>query len=310
MDIEKIEILSENIESIKGKVLNKNDILNIEDIKFNVKSTSPDGDVVISKSTKLEFPFTPRKISSDIILAIDSSYGMNKKDYASNRYKAGIEAIEIFMKKKAKSTSQDNIGIITFGYDWGLISDFEILSDLDENLFKVLKNKKLSGRASLGGGIRGAIEMFDLHESDNLRYLIILTDGVDNIGIDPISEAYNAKEEGIIIYPILIGKEKDDKLETIAKITNGFYYVADTKEKLIKLYSNFASKLGICLSLANKNESPIEETTFEIEENDLDDDEVVILVDKPPPKKQKPKRVRSLPGMTVKWYKKIWKWLW
>lgn len=311
LDIEKIEFLLENIDTLKGKIVKKNDILNIEDIKLKVKSTTPDEEVVISKSTKLEFPFTPRKISSDIILAIESSYGMNRKDYEPNRFIAGLDAIKTFLDKKAKSTAKDEVGLIDFGYDWELISDFESpKEELNEKLIEVLKSKKLSGRASVGGAITGAIEMFELHESKNLRYLIILTDGIDNVGTDPISCAYNARDEGIIIYVVLIGKKDDEKLKTIAEITNGYYYVAETKEKLNKLYSNFASKLGICLSLENKVEIGKEEIKFEIEEENPNEDEVVILVDKPPPKRKKPKRVQGITGVTIKWYKKIWKWLW
>lgn len=311
IETDSLDIIRENIENLNGKPIKKDDIINYENIKIKVKSTTPSGEVIITKSTKLEFPLTPRKAPSDIVLGIDSSFGMKKNDYEPNRYKAGIEAVENFMKKKAKSTTKDNVGIITFGYDWELINDFETISDeLDEKLFDVLKKKKLSGRASFGGAIRGALEMFELHESDNLRYLIILTDGIDKIGIDPISEAIEARNEGMIIYPILIGNTNDDTLKKIAEITNGYYFVADTKEKLNKVYSDFASKLGICLSFENEVESPIEESNFETNEDNPGEDNIVIHVDKPRPKKRKPTRVQSVSGVTVNRVKKIWKWLW
>lgn len=85
---------------------------------------------------------------------------------------------------------------------------------------------------------------------ENVRFIILLSDGTNNSGItDPISAAQIAANNNIKIYTIGIGKKSSDffdmqtgrdldekTLKEIAKITNAQYFHASSSSALANIY--------------------------------------------------------------------------
>jgi len=180
------------------------------------------------------------KKGRDLILAIDASgsmaqSGYNSKDRFQNKYESTIELAKAFTKKRL----DDNMGVVVFGtfaYTASpLTYDLDALSYLLD-----MTNVGLAGESTaIGDAIMQSIRTLSFGEAKN-KAIILLTDGYHNAGkASPKEAVAKAKEKGIKIYTIGIGKKSDYDaalLETMAKESGGKSYAADSAEALNKVF--------------------------------------------------------------------------
>lgn len=193
----------------------------------------------------------------DIMIAMDISGSMLAQDFKPDR----LEASKEVAKKFIKGRPGDRIGLIVFGGEsftqCPLTTDHSILI----NLLHDIKSGMLQGGTAIGDGLATAVNR--LKDSKAIsKVIILLTDGVNNAGsIDPESAAEIAKLYGIRVYTIGVGsmgkaktpvaiypngqyaydyvkvKIDEDVLKKIAQTTEGKYFRAYNKNKLIKIYN-------------------------------------------------------------------------
>jgi len=180
------------------------------------------------------------KKGRDLILAIDASgsmaqSGFNIKDRMKTKYEITTELSKDFISKRF----DDNMGVVVFGtfaYTASpLTYDLESLSYLLN-----MTNVGLAGESTaLGDAIMQSIRTLSYGEAKN-KAIILLTDGYHNAGQHSPKEAVKkAKELGIKIYTIGIGKKSDydvSLLETIAKQSGAKNYAASSAKALSNIY--------------------------------------------------------------------------
>ena len=180
------------------------------------------------------------KKGRDLILAIDASgsmaqSGFHVKDRMKTKYDITTELSKNFIAKRF----DDNMGVVVFGtfaYTASpLTYDLESLSYLLE-----MTNVGLAGESTaLGDAIMQSIRTLSYGEAKN-KAIILLTDGYHNAGQHSPKEAVKkAKELGIKIYTIGIGKKSDydvPLLETIAKESGAKNYAASSAKALSQIY--------------------------------------------------------------------------
>jgi len=176
----------------------------------------------------------------DLILALDASgsmaqSGFDAKDRFKIKFTTNIELAKDFIEKRF----DDNMGVVLFGtfaYTASpLTYDLESLSYLLE-----MSNVGLAGESTaIGDAIMQSIRTLSYGEAKN-KAIILITDGYHNAGHTSPKEAVKkAKELGIKVYTIGIGKKSDYDailLEIIAKETEGKSYAASSAEALEKIY--------------------------------------------------------------------------
>ncbi len=231
------------VKSLKGKTVRKDGRVNISRVSLNVAVTEPEGYVKIDDSTEIEI--MPKPLKSDILLAVDTSYSMTKDDYKPSRYEAAKNAVLFFLNQKIDT--KDRVGVMTFGST--CYEKIPLTTVNEETLAEtssVFQDTKPAGRTSLSSALITALGIFmDQGMPENSKTLILLTDGVDNMGGNPVAEAQKLKENGITVYPVLIGTKihYDEKtLTEIANLTGGSFYSAPDRDELINLYSELAGK--------------------------------------------------------------------
>lgn len=140
----------------------------------------------------------------DIILAIDVSTSMRAIDFQPNNrfYVAKKEA-----KKFIESRPADRIGLVIFGGEsytqCPLTIDHKILIQLLDQI----ETGMVKDGTAIGMGIATSINRLRDSKAKS-KVIILLTDGRNNSGeIDPITAATLAKDLGIKIYAIGVGKE-------------------------------------------------------------------------------------------------------
>ena len=180
------------------------------------------------------------KKGRDLILAIDASgsmaqSGFHVKERMKTKYEITTELSKDFISKRF----DDNMGVVVFGtfaYTASpLTYDLESLSYLLE-----MTNVGLAGESTaLGDAIMQSIRTLSFGEAKN-KAIILLTDGYHNAGQHSPKEAVKkAKELGIKIYTIGIGKKSDydvSLLETIAKQSGAKNYAASSAKALSNIY--------------------------------------------------------------------------
>lgn len=189
----------------------------------------------------------------DIVVAFDLSTSMLAADF---RPKDRITVAKEVLKSFIASRQNDRIGLVVFAGEaytqCPLTLDYRVLEDLLEQV----RTGVIVDGTAIGNALATAVNR--LRESDaKSRVVILITDGDNNAGnISPVQAAQIARDLGIKVYTILIGKggrvpyptgtdlfgrttyepvEIDvnpDLLQQIAKVTGGAYYPATDKESL------------------------------------------------------------------------------
>ncbi|MFC1616908.1 VWA domain-containing protein [Candidatus Margulisiibacteriota bacterium] len=167
----------------------------------------------------------------DIILALDTSGSMNAEDFKpDNRLEVAKNVVKDFIKKR----ENDRIGLVVFGSDaytqCPLTFDYNILVDF---LSKVQIGMADTGTAI---GMAIAVSLNRLKNSEaKSKIIILLTDGENNTGeIGPKSAAELAKNLGVKIYTIGVGKEGGAGIPIDDPITGQRYYARDQFGRLIR----------------------------------------------------------------------------
>jgi len=189
----------------------------------------------------------------DIVVAFDLSTSMLAADF---KPKDRITQAKEVLKEFISSRQNDRIGLVVFASEaytqCPLTLDYRVLQDLLDQV----KTGVIQDGTAIGNALATAVNR--LRESDaKSRVIILLTDGDNNAGnISPLQAAAVAKEMGIKVFPILIGKggrvpypmgndlfgrtvyeqvEIDvnpELLQQIAKITGGVYHSATDRATL------------------------------------------------------------------------------
>lgn len=216
-----------------------------------------------------EMPVSLPRVEGTVILTFDVSNSMLADDLEPTRIEAAREAARVFVENQP-STVQ--VGVVAFG-NGGLIVQPPTYVRAD--LLDAVDRVSPQGGTSLGQGIFTALnaiaeepialdedalareeapeELPELEIGDHSSAVILLlTDGENTGGPDPLDVAQLAAEAGVRVYTVGIGSEEgavlevdgfnvhtrlDERaLEEIAAVTNGSHYRAADAEALRDIY--------------------------------------------------------------------------
>ncbi len=193
----------------------------------------------------------------DIMLVLDTSGSMAAEDFQpDNRLKVAKETMKQFISKR----KTDRIGLVVFGEDAytlvPLSQDYQIIASVFDDI-----ELSMAGDGT-AIGMAMATGLNRLRESDaKSKIMILLTDGENNAGeIEPLRAAQLAKDIGVKVYSIGIGKKEgakipymhpvfgkmyhdvlsylDEKtLTKISDITYGKFFRATDENSLIEVYN-------------------------------------------------------------------------
>ena len=138
----------------------------------------------------------------DIVIAVDTSRSMLADDVKPNRLEVAKREIEDLLNV----LEGDRVGLVVFAgsaftycpltSDYGAFRLF--LNDLNTNIIPL-------GGTAMAEAIRKGISTFEAN-SKNHKAIILITDG-ENHEDDPLKAAVKAKEQGIVIYTVGVGKK-------------------------------------------------------------------------------------------------------
>lgn len=194
----------------------------------------------------------------DLLIAVDISGSMNQRDMVLNGNQVSRLAITKHVVADFIVRRQgDRIGLIVFGTQAYLRAPLTFDRKTVGHLLQEIPPVSLAGgKTAIGDAIGLAIKQLSRKETGD-RILILLTDGSNTSGeIDPLKAAQLARQEKVRIYTVGVGSDNNSlltrlpfssrffgssdldakTLQSIAKITGGYYFRAETAQDLIKIY--------------------------------------------------------------------------
>ena len=193
----------------------------------------------------------------DLLLAVDISGSMGTEDMTlegatATRLAVVKDVVGDFVERR----KGDRLGLILFGTRAYLQTPLTF----DRNTVRTLLTETplgiAGGKTAIGDAIGLAVKRLQERPDEN-RVLILLTDGVNNVGeVDPVQAAKLAAQEGIRIYTIGFGAEEMvvpgflfqrtvnpsaeldvETLTQIASLTGGIFQRARSSQELQSIYA-------------------------------------------------------------------------
>lgn len=229
-------------------------------------------------------------VHKDVILALDVSGSMRATDVTPDRLAAAKTAARTFVERLPTRT---RAGIITVA---GNATIVQSLTDSREDLLQAIERVQLQRGSALGSGIYVALATLLpdaginvdqlVHGRPDFRTLrpsgpdgaskdrkpvppgsnrsaaiVLLSDGENNFGPDPLAAANLAAEHGVRVYTVGIGSSEgialtfggwslrvsldEQTLRKIADTTLGEYFAAGSAQDLQRIYEQLNARMAI-----------------------------------------------------------------
>lgn len=208
-----------------------------------------------------------------VILSFDVSSSMRADDLEPTRMEAAKEAALAFVQKQPETIQ---IGLVAFG-DGGLtvLRPTGVKADIEAAITRLTPE----GGTSLAAGMIASVEAItgkaifldeaalegDLEGVDigyfSSAVIVLLSDGENTAGFDPLIVAQIATNAGVRVFPIGIGSPdgavveidgyqvatslNEELLQEIATTTDGTYYLAEDAESLARIYDEIDLRLTV-----------------------------------------------------------------
>ncbi|MEJ1971983.1 MAG: VWA domain-containing protein [Lacunisphaera sp.] len=170
----------------------------------------------------------------DIMLVLDASRSMDSKDFDFDGRKVSRRvALEHVIGQFIGERTRDRIGVVAFAEKPFLVSPLT----LDHSwMMQALHEMNTSLGTAIGSGVEAAVDLLRQFSGET-RVIIVVTDGLNTSGSDPLESARLARRSGVRVYTIGVVSYAEMKtsnldglmLSQMARLTGGqFFQAADT----------------------------------------------------------------------------------
>lgn len=193
----------------------------------------------------------------DIMIALDLSQSMEEEDLARSRLDAGQRTLRQFLRKR--EGYGDRIGLVVFGEEAMIESPLTLDYSVLDFMLSRFKIGDVPEKGTAIGDAIGLCLALLVRSDASSKVIILLSDGESNSQqeLDPVQAQWMAKELGIRVFTLLLGKNDLDKttplqakhlkskglLQGIAEETGGLYFSAQSSDLLNQNFETIRSEL-------------------------------------------------------------------
>lgn len=210
-----------------------------------------------AKPTWVGEPTTIPQDQRDMMLAVDISRSMLEDDMLlGDRYTDRLTAVKAVVGEFVKERAGDRLGLILFGQQGYLQTPLTYDGQTVNQQLQEAQAGFAGNATAIGDAIGLAIKRLRDRPADS-RVLILLTDGANTAGTDPLQATSIAAEAGVRIYTVGVGADvkyvkdffgrqqqtnpstdlDEVTLQNIADKTGGRYFRARNPEELQNIYA-------------------------------------------------------------------------
>lgn len=212
--------------------------------------------IILARPQSTDSWQTSETEGTDIIVALDISTSMLARDFTPDRFEAAKDVASQFIAGR----ETDNIGMVIFAGESFTLVPMTTDKPVLINYINDVKMGMIEDGTAIGDGLATSINRIKDGKAES-KSIILLTDGSNNTGIvAPMTAAQIAKEYGIKVYTIGIGKNGEAlfpagvnffgkmeyqslpvvidevTLQNIADTTGGKYFRATNKDMLKEVF--------------------------------------------------------------------------
>lgn len=163
------------------------------------------------------------------------------------RWRDVVEATNAFLQELEKSPQHELVSLVSYAgiatKDVSLTSRYDSLT----NSLLLQSQNFWGGPTNIGDGImHGSSTLADKDKARPWasRVMIVLTDGLYTLGVDPVKAAASAASNQVTVYTVTFSREADLALmQRVAEAGNGKHYHASTRSELITAFKDIATRL-------------------------------------------------------------------
>lgn len=170
----------------------------------------------------------------------------------NSRWLNVVAAVDVFLNELETSPSNELVSLSS--YNDASSSDQELTGDYELIRHALVPYTKsfCAGGTNIGGGINegaSALALSPQARSNAIKVIVLLTDGIHNIGYNPKTAANAAVAGGVIIHTITFSDEADQSLmRSVASVGGGKHFHATSANDLIDIFQEIAKQLPTLLT--------------------------------------------------------------
>lgn len=189
----------------------------------------------------------------DIVFLIDSSESMDEELSGDRKITWVCKTVSKAIKEALDPSKSIRVAVMFFhATKSGDVPKVDILIPLQniENVRsnmskyeKLMVSLKPAGGTPIGYGLEKAVILLGDKSTD--KHVILLTDGENNVGPDPVEVAYQASSKGVKIHALGIGDEVNViELGSLANVTGGTFRKIGDEEDLWRELKEILAVIG------------------------------------------------------------------
>ena len=187
---------------------------------------------------------TATRLDRDVAMVLDKSGSMANE----GRFPSLLNGLNVFVEELEATTPVENVSLTV--YD----TNPEKLIDLTENLPSLqaaMADVEPDGFTGIGRAMRVGLDSL-LNDPGRrrlaLRSMIVMTDGRQNRGVNPVQVARECLRENVVVHTITFSAGADEALmQEVAEITGGIHLHAETNGQLVDAFRTIARQLEVIL---------------------------------------------------------------
>ena len=178
-------------------------------------------------------PATVLRVSSDrsaVILALDVSRSMMATDVLPSRWEAARDALRAFVNDLPRGT---RVGLVSFS---GFANTVIPVTDQHDRLIAAVENLELAFGTRIGDAIKVSLENLKSEAAPGKgvqHRIILLTDGRNFGGEDPVEVALEAKRRGVEITAIGVGRVREGPVPGLPAQSSAYAHFDESTLKAI-----------------------------------------------------------------------------
>ena len=218
---------------------------------------------------------TSTQLDRDICLVVDRSGSMMERlsggglpsrtcdppHPTQSRWGALNIAVSAFLDELQNTVQTEHVALASYSSDTKECGNTYKISTIDSNLVKGytairnemarISSKPVKGRTAISAGLDEGLKVLTGKKTRPfaVKTMILMTDGIHNLGPEPILSARKAAEEDIVIHTITFSDDADiRRMQDVAAATGGRHFHAPDAAELIRIFKEIASTLPVLLT--------------------------------------------------------------
>ena len=170
-------------------------------------------------------------------------------------------AVSTFIDELDKTPQDERLALCSYSSNTKECGRNYKISSINSNLvpdyskirgeMNTLSSAPVKGRTAISAGMDEGIKVLTGKKTRPfaVKTMIVMTDGIHNLGPEPILSAKNAAGKGLVIHTITFSNDADIKrMKAVAEATGGRHFHAPDAAELVKIFKEIASTLPVLLT--------------------------------------------------------------